>query len=445
MSVESRIDPPNPNEQMLSSIQALRDAHQRLEELTGGQVDTVAGLDGRPFLLIGAQERLRQSELAKQTAIINALPAHVALLDSQGRIISVNDAWRKFSGANAVAQSPGLAVGINYLQICDSAPNDGRTEPRQIAAGVRSVLAGQVKRFSIGYSCHSLTEQRWLLLIVTPLSDERPNGAVVMQLDTTESKEAVEEIRHLNETLEQRVLERTAELEWMNDELETFSYSVSHDLRAPLRHISGFVGLLVEDLGPTLSKEHLAHLMTISNATERMQSLIKALLEFSRTVRSDLHKTEIDCNELIQDTVSDFQAETAARGIVWNIHTVPTVSADPALLRMVLVNLISNAVKFTGARAEPLIEIGCASNEGEETILFIRDNGAGFNQKSAGKLFGVFQRLHTEAEFEGTGIGLANVQRIIHRHGGRVWAEGAVDHGATFYVSLKKGEGIKGY
>src|SRR6186713_79043 len=194
MSTQTPPAPLIPNEEMLSSIQALRDADQRLEKLTGGQVDTVAGLDGRPFLLVGAQERLRQSELAKQTAIINALPAHIALLDTQGLIISVNEAWRKFNGANGVVQCPGLAVGVNYLESCDRASGEGRHEPRQISAGIRSVLAGRSKSFSLEYGCHSLAEQRWLRLIVTPLSEEHPSGAVVMQLDTTESKEAVERI-----------------------------------------------------------------------------------------------------------------------------------------------------------------------------------------------------------------------------------------------------------
>jgi light-regulated signal transduction histidine kinase (bacteriophytochrome) len=166
--------------------------------------------------------------------------------------------------------------------------------------------------------------------------------------------------------------------------------------------------------------------------------LIDDLLAFSRVGRAELQKTDINLNELVRETLGDFQAETNERHIAWEIHPLPPVRADRALLRMVLVNLMSNAVKFTGARAEAKIEIGCAPNGNGETVIFVRDNGAGFDPKYTGKLFGVFQRLHRHEEFEGTGIGLANVQRIINRHGGRVSAEGVVDGGATFTFSIPK-------
>ena len=169
-------------------IETLHETGQRLEELTAGEVDTVADRDGRTFLLRRAQEQLRHSEAAKQAAILNALPAHIALLDTQGLIISVNEAWRRFAGANAI-QGPGHGIGLNYLEICDSARGDGSSEAHQVAEGIRSVLGGGVKSFSIEYPCHSPTEQRWFLLTVTPLADDRPNGAVVMHLDITERKE----------------------------------------------------------------------------------------------------------------------------------------------------------------------------------------------------------------------------------------------------------------
>jgi PAS domain S-box-containing protein len=264
----------------------------------------------------------------------------------------------------------------------------------------------------------------------------KPLRMIGTNIDVTERKQAEMKIRTLNQELEQRVAERTAQLEAANRELEAFAYSVSHDLRAPLRHIDGFLDLLRRNAAAALDEKSRHYMDTISGAAKQMETLIDDLLAFSRMGRQELANAEVDLGTLMQEVVRDFASEMKGRTIEWRIGALPMVTGDRAMLRVVLVNLISNALKFTQKRQRAEIEIGYLPGQDKEVVVFVRDNGAGFDMKYADKLFGVFQRLHGADEFEGTGIGLANVHRIIDRHGGRTWAQGKVDDGASFFFSL---------
>ncbi|MBI3357241.1 MAG: hypothetical protein HY038_10815 [Nitrospirae bacterium] len=232
-------------------------------------------------------------------------------------------------------------------------------------------------------------------------------------------------------------LQRRGELlEAANKELEAFSYSVSHDLRAPLRHIDGYASLLGKAVGDSLNEKAARYLQTISNSAKQMGQLIDDLLVFSRMGRQEMLSTTVNLDQLVKTILYDLRLDLQGREISWRIERLPEVPGDPAMLRQVFVNLIANAVKFTSTRPMAKIEVGVDRRTSGEVVIFVRDNGVGFDMQYAAKLFGVFQRLHRVDEFEGTGIGLANVRRIVHRHGGRTWAEGIPDKGATFYVAL---------
>lgn len=252
-------------------------------------------------------------------------------------------------------------------------------------------------------------------------------------------KKAEEEVHRLNEELELRVARRTAELEAANKELEAFSYSVSHELRAPLRQIEGFIELLSAHKASAWDEEERQYLTTIASASQRLGRLIEDLLAFSQTARGGMRKRRVNLKAICESVIRELAGEAEGRDVEWVTGELPQVRGDAALLRQVFINLLGNALKYTRRKEHARIEIRSRKTE-HERIILVKDNGVGFDMRYASKLFGVFERLHPRSEFEGTGIGLANVRRIVHQHGGRTWAESQVDQGAVLYFSLPLAE-----
>lgn len=373
-------------------------------------------------------ERLLQRQRAELQLIFDTVPAMIFYKNAEHRLLRVNEATAHCFGVpkeqleGRTDKEIGLPHAERYYRdedevISTRQPKLGIVEPVETTRGTR-----------------------WLQTDKVPHRNEKGEitGVIGFAVDITERKQAEDEIRTLNATLERRVQERTRALAEANKELESFSYSVSHDLRAPLRHIGGFVELLQKRAGTALDEKCRRYVNTISESTKEMGTLIDDLLSFSRMGRAEMRTTPLDIQNLVRETIDELAPDTANREVSWKIAPLPQVQADPALMRQVMLNLISNALKYSRTRPRAEIEIGCPPNDNGEHIFFVRDNGVGFDMKYADKLFGVFQRLHETDEFEGTGIGLANVQRIVVRHGGRTWAEGVVDGGATFYFSLPK-------
>jgi light-regulated signal transduction histidine kinase (bacteriophytochrome) len=278
---------------------------------------------------------------------------------------------------------------------------------------------------------------RIMAVSTSPVLDSDGNVIQVVEIgqDITERKLAVEEIHRLNSELEQRIADRTVQLTAANQELEAFSYSVSHDLRAPLRSLDGFSKALLEDYAGQLDEQGKQYLTRIQEASRRMGQLINDLLDLSRVTRADFTRQRVDLSALANSITAELKAQSPSRQVEFEIKADMIVHGDENLIKIVLENLLNNACKFTSRREQALIQVGRVEQDGQWNY-FVRDNGAGFDMTYANKLFAAFQRLHSEKEFPGTGIGLATVQRIIRRHGGRVWAEGVVDQGATFYFTI---------
>ena len=333
--------------------------------------------------------------------------------------------------------------------ICPATEALGTPLDRFIPARYRNAHHGHLRNFGeTGQTTRAMGTTHMNLSGLRTSGEEFPIDASISQVDVgghkiftavirdiTQRKRAEEELLRLQGNLERRVHERTADLAAANQELEAFGYSVSHDLRAPLRHVTGFVELLEKHAGPTLDEKGKRYVKTIQEASRRMGSLIDDLLTFSRIGRATLQQTEVDLRTIVDEVILQFADQTVGRRVEWKIGPLPRLLGDNVLLHDVMMNLLGNALKYSRMRDPAVIEIGSREENGE-FVCFCRDNGIGFDMKFVDKLFGVFQRLHRAEEFEGTGIGLASVRRIIQRHGGRTWAEGVVNRGATIYFSF---------
>lgn len=376
-----------------------------------------------------SEAALRESEERFRLLVEGVQDHELFMLDPDGRVTTWNAGAERIRGypAREIIGQP-FAVFFTPEDVARGVPRkllqQAENEGRAVHEGVRVRKSG---------------ERFWIQGVISALRDASGKllGFCKLARDVTRQKMAEDTIRELNEQLERRVALRTAQLEAANKELEAFSYSVSHDLRAPLLHIRGFVDMLEQEAAPQLSEQSLKHLQIISEGARRMNVLIEALLHFSRLGRAEMQFEEVDMAQLFEEAKRELGRDIAGRAIEWTLGAVPKARGDPLMLRQVIINLLSNALKFTRTRTPARIEFG-GKIEGNDTIYCFRDNGVGFDMDYMGKLFGVFQRLHAARDFEGTGIGLANVRRTIQRHGGRVWAEGRVDQGATFYFSIPR-------
>ncbi len=386
---------------------------------------------GEPARVIGTMLDITERKQAENT-IRQEADRHAALLsttmdgywrmDRKGKLLDVNDAYCRMSG---YSRDELLQMHVAELDAVRTPEEMSRCIERLVEIGFERFETRHRKKnqeeFDVDVSASYL-----------PAMDE----LLVFARDITRHKQAEREISSLNRELECRVRQRTAQLEAANEELESFSYSVSHDLRAPLRHMAGFLDLLNDHIGSGLDGTGRHYLEVVLDSVRQMGCLIDDLLAFSRAGRKEMCESRVDTALLFKRVREELTADLKGRTVDWIVGPLPVVMGDPALLKQVFVNLLSNALKYTGARTGAAIEVGC--QESGEWVFFVRDNGVGFDMRYADKLFGVFQRLHSSDDYEGTGIGLALVRRIIGRHGGRTWAEGAVDRGATFYFSLPR-------
>jgi len=376
-------------------------------------------------------ERLRLAASGElYRSILKASPDDITVTDLEGRILLVSPAAVSLLGHEREEDIVGRSM-LEYL-----APEDRERAQANVALMFEGIYTGPGEYLAVRADGTRLPIE--VNGDFTRDAEGRPTGMVFVVRDITERRRAEDEIRRLNAELHARVTTRTAQLETTNKELEAFAYSVSHDLRAPLRAIDGFSAMLAEDAGGKLTQEDLDHLQRVRHAAQRMAALLDDLLGLSRTSRRDLRRVEVDLSALATSLLDELRQAHPGRSVECVVAPHLTARADRELVRVILSSLISNAWKFTGRRDAARIEVGAFENGGER-VFFVRDNGAGFDMSYAEHLFGAFQRMHSAEEFEGNGIGLATVQRLVTMHGGRVWAEAAVDEGATLYFTIPDG------
>jgi PAS domain S-box-containing protein len=386
---------------------------------------------GSAMVLLGYRDlkfrAIIQSAQAERDRLFETSRDLICVLGFDGYFKMVNPAWKWTLGFSY--EELKSRPFIEFVHPDDRKPTEAEAQ--------KLMVGGETIYFENRYQCK---DGSWRWLAWNARADLAQKVIYGTARDVTERKMSQEKIEQLNTDLQRHA----SQLEATNKELEAFSYSVSHDLRAPLRHIDGFVKMLAKQSEKILDERGHRYLNIIGESAQRMGMLIDDLLVFSRMNRTELHHSNVSNDALVHEAVNGMETEINGRPIRWNIGALPEVQADPTMLQQVWINLISNAVKYTRPRDPAEIEIGCTDKGNGELIFYVHDNGVGFEMQYAHKLFGVFQRLHRADEFEGTGIGLANVSRIVHRHGGRVWAEGKPDAGATFYFSLPKKTTEKG-